>query len=356
MTFDPITEFTETWYYRVPFHRDNPSLAPLVDAYLAGGARPTDQQLGDNHFARGLVALEEARRNHLPPTDPPAGMGAEIDKRFPWVRPYATRAANTVQLKATSGTPDNPVIIDAKGQNPSGTPLWDGNYHDFVVRDLKHGGGAFDGIKVAGGASRFLVQRIHAYDLSGGKPQGFASQRGSSQGAVLGALFERCGDNKLAHGLYWGLVTGDCLVASVVAHGQHGYGLQFYPGPSSGTVYVTHATLFGSVERMAIVVEDTVVEVHNSILGPNAQAGINIRTGGVIHVFRSCVPRANLAAKNSDGSPVYTDCITDDPDLDPVTFRPRNPKVLSFLGDPAWTPLHDYRGTVFSTPVIGAVA
>lgn len=75
MSIDPIAEFTATWYYRVPFHRDNPVVAPLVDTYLAGGPRPTDQQLGNNHYALGLVALEDARRAGLPPTEPPPPSG-----------------------------------------------------------------------------------------------------------------------------------------------------------------------------------------------------------------------------------------------------------------------------------------
>lgn len=356
MSIDPIAEFTATWYYKVPFHRDNPGIAPLVDTYLAGGPRPTDQQLGNNHYALGLVALEDARRAGLPPPEPPASQGAAIDNLFPWVRGYANRASNSTSLRPVSGAHGDPVIIDARNQNPSTTPLWDGGYHDFVVRDLTHGGGSFDGIKIAGGCDRFLVQRLHAYDLTGAKPQGFASQRGVSNGALVGAKLERCGDNTLAHGLYWGLVTGPCLVAAVLAHGQHGYGLQFYPGPSSGVVYVTHATLVGSVERNALVVEETTVEVHNSILGPNAQAGINLRTGAKVHVYRSCVPGANLATKNADGTPVYTDCITDNPDLDPVTFRPRNPKVLAFLGDPGWTPVHDCNGKPYTQSILGAVS
>ncbi len=44
------------------FTAQNPGIAPLVIAYLDGGARPTDEQLGLNHYAHARVASEDARR------------------------------------------------------------------------------------------------------------------------------------------------------------------------------------------------------------------------------------------------------------------------------------------------------
>lgn len=50
------------WYWRA-FKRDNKNLAPLVEAYIQGtGDRPTDDQIGSNHYARSLVLVEDARR------------------------------------------------------------------------------------------------------------------------------------------------------------------------------------------------------------------------------------------------------------------------------------------------------
>jgi hypothetical protein len=49
------------WYYNA-FQRDNPGLAPKVLVYLDGGERPTEVELGENHYARGLVLTEDARR------------------------------------------------------------------------------------------------------------------------------------------------------------------------------------------------------------------------------------------------------------------------------------------------------
>lgn len=44
------------------FKRDNKNLAPLVEAYLDGGPRPTDAQLGANRYAQAVVGFEDARR------------------------------------------------------------------------------------------------------------------------------------------------------------------------------------------------------------------------------------------------------------------------------------------------------
>lgn len=45
------------------FLRDNKKLGPIVRGYLAGtGRRPTEAELGQNHYARGLVLIEDERR------------------------------------------------------------------------------------------------------------------------------------------------------------------------------------------------------------------------------------------------------------------------------------------------------
>lgn len=46
------------------FVRDNPRLAPIVAAYISGtGRRPTEAELGKNHYARGLVLFEDEHRS-----------------------------------------------------------------------------------------------------------------------------------------------------------------------------------------------------------------------------------------------------------------------------------------------------
>jgi hypothetical protein len=49
-------------YYRTKFLPQNKLLGSAVDAYLKGGARPSEALLGSNHYARGLVGTEDARR------------------------------------------------------------------------------------------------------------------------------------------------------------------------------------------------------------------------------------------------------------------------------------------------------
>ncbi len=44
------------------FLKQNPGIGPAVDAYLKGGARPSEASLGQNHYARARVASEDARR------------------------------------------------------------------------------------------------------------------------------------------------------------------------------------------------------------------------------------------------------------------------------------------------------
>lgn len=61
------------WYYKA-FQRDNPVLAPKVLAYLDGGERPTDADLGSNHYALGLVLAEDARRELVVPEPEPPSM------------------------------------------------------------------------------------------------------------------------------------------------------------------------------------------------------------------------------------------------------------------------------------------
>lgn len=60
------------WYYQ-RFLLHNPILAPAVVAYLDGGARPDEALIGENHYARGLVRAEDARRKLAPAPPPPAG-------------------------------------------------------------------------------------------------------------------------------------------------------------------------------------------------------------------------------------------------------------------------------------------
>lgn len=45
------------------FLKHNPNLGPKVDGYLKGGSRPADSLIGQNHYARGLVEVEDARRS-----------------------------------------------------------------------------------------------------------------------------------------------------------------------------------------------------------------------------------------------------------------------------------------------------
>lgn len=54
------------------FNRDNPGIAPKVVAYLNGGARPTDAELGGNKYALARVYEEDARREAGGP--PSAGL------------------------------------------------------------------------------------------------------------------------------------------------------------------------------------------------------------------------------------------------------------------------------------------
>ena len=57
-------EFRALAYYG-KWLRDNRRLGPMVDAYITGdGPRPTDEQLGDNHFGRALVLIEDERRRN----------------------------------------------------------------------------------------------------------------------------------------------------------------------------------------------------------------------------------------------------------------------------------------------------
>lgn len=44
------------------FLRDNPGIAPSVEAYLSGGARPSTSSLEPNHYAVARVLAEDARR------------------------------------------------------------------------------------------------------------------------------------------------------------------------------------------------------------------------------------------------------------------------------------------------------
>lgn len=44
------------------FVNQNPKVAPPVVAYLSGGPRPTDSQLGNNKYALDCVYTEDARR------------------------------------------------------------------------------------------------------------------------------------------------------------------------------------------------------------------------------------------------------------------------------------------------------
>ena len=44
------------------FIKQNPALGPKVRTYLNGGARPTDSELGNNHYAKARVGSEDARR------------------------------------------------------------------------------------------------------------------------------------------------------------------------------------------------------------------------------------------------------------------------------------------------------
>lgn len=61
------------------FLKTNPNLGPLVDAYLKGGARPSDAQLGTNHYAKARVGSEDARRLLLGGASAPAVPDALAD-------------------------------------------------------------------------------------------------------------------------------------------------------------------------------------------------------------------------------------------------------------------------------------
>jgi hypothetical protein len=59
-----LEEHMEAAYYK-RFLRDNKNLGPVVDSYIKGtGPRPSEDLLGDNHYARGLVLTEDGRRIH----------------------------------------------------------------------------------------------------------------------------------------------------------------------------------------------------------------------------------------------------------------------------------------------------
>lgn len=59
------------WYYE-KFLQHNPGLAPKVVSYLAGaGPRPSEADLGENHYARGLVLAKDASVALSPVTPPP---------------------------------------------------------------------------------------------------------------------------------------------------------------------------------------------------------------------------------------------------------------------------------------------
>lgn len=64
------------WYFQ-RFQQDNPNLAPAVLGYLVGGPRPSEELLGENHYARQFVFAEDARRKLAPaPPPPPTGYPA----------------------------------------------------------------------------------------------------------------------------------------------------------------------------------------------------------------------------------------------------------------------------------------
>lgn len=61
---EALDHHREGAYYR-KFLRDNKRLGPVVDSYIQGiGPRPSEQLLGANHYARGLVLTEDGRRTH----------------------------------------------------------------------------------------------------------------------------------------------------------------------------------------------------------------------------------------------------------------------------------------------------
>lgn len=61
---EALDEHRQGAYYR-KFLRDNTNLGPAVDSYIQGiGPRPSEQLLGANHYARGLVLTEDGRRMH----------------------------------------------------------------------------------------------------------------------------------------------------------------------------------------------------------------------------------------------------------------------------------------------------
>lgn len=58
-----ISEDLASSYYKTKFLPQNKTLGPLVDGYLRGtGRRPTDVELGSNHYAKARVFTEDARR------------------------------------------------------------------------------------------------------------------------------------------------------------------------------------------------------------------------------------------------------------------------------------------------------
>lgn len=110
------------------FLRDNPKVAPLVSAYLSGGARPDETALGGNHYALARVLQEDVRRTLEPEPEPELPF-AEASLTNPLV---VTAGPGQAEVVCAAG---QDVLIDC-GMQPRGSLIVSGSPRNVQIRSL----------------------------------------------------------------------------------------------------------------------------------------------------------------------------------------------------------------------------
>jgi hypothetical protein len=157
------------------FLRDNPGIAPSVETYLDGGARPSTASLEPNHYAVARVLAEDARRT-TPPENPSAELclpraqrdfgvptSGDAQPKFQAMldslgdgKAVAVEIGNYTFNNPVRVNPDSMRIVGLGGQNKfggGGTCIRPGRdnmtlFEDGFTQNVKHLGTTFEWINI----------------------------------------------------------------------------------------------------------------------------------------------------------------------------------------------------------------